>query len=302
MTGARILITGAGGFVAGHVAAGLSSLGYRVIAVDRAFDADAQHRLAGCEMILADLAQDGAALPPADVMLHGAALTTAPEALGLTAAEHVRANTQPLLALLCHAAACRARAFVFLSSSGIFAQGDGVPDLTDTTPPTAQGPYSAAKRAGEELVAGALGDVCEIFCLRLGYIYGPGERVRASRARVSLVQGWLETARAGGVLDTHAADPRRDWTWAPDLAPAIARLLGTPGRVRPIHLCAPDAPRDSAVAGAILRHFPAATTRRVAGPAVKGPMVPSALTALAGFEWTTLADGIAQLARAEVAA
>ena len=302
MTGARVLISGAGGFVAGHIAMGLTALGHRVCALDLTFDAAAERRLAGCDLMAADLAGDGVALPPADIVIHGAALTTGPAALGLTPAQHVAANIRPLLTMLSHAGSIRPRAFVYLSSSGVFASTDGAPDLTDTCIPTAQGPYSAAKRAGEALVPGALGDICKTFVLRLGYIYGPGEAARASRMKVSLVQSWIDAARNGEPVKHDATDPRRDWTFAPDLAFAIDRLLTGPDRAQPMHLCAPNPPRDSDVVAQILRHHPAAIQRKVLGQGVKPPMLSSAIPALDGFAWTPIADGIARLCQAEVAA
>lgn len=302
MTGARILISGAGGFVAGHIAMGLAALGHRVCALDLTFDAAAELRLTGCDLLAVDLAADGVVLPPADIMIHGAALTTSPAALGLTPAQHVAANTRPLLTMLTHAGTIRPRAFVYLSSSGVFAAADGAPDLTDTCAPTAQGPYSAAKRAGEALVPGALGDICQTFILRLGYLYGPGEAARASRMKVSLVQTWINAACNGETLQHDATDPRRDWTFAPDLGPAIDRLVAGDGRAQPIHLCAPNPPRDSEVLAQILRHHPAAKQRKVPGQGVKPPMVPSVLPALDSFGWTPIDEGIARLCNIEVAA
>lgn len=302
MTGARVLISGAGGFVAGHIAAGLAAMGYRVCALDLTFDAAAKQRLAGCDLVAADLAADGVALPPAEIVIHGAALTTSSAALGLTSAQHVAANTRPLLTMLTHAGTIRPRAFVYLSSSGVFAATDGAPDLTDTCTPTAQGPYSAAKRAGEALVPGALGDTCQTFILRLGYLYGPGEAARASRMKVSPVQGWIDAARNGETLQHDATDPRRDWTFAPDLGPAIDRLFSGPGRAQPIHLCAPNPQCDSKVVAQICHHYPAATQRKVPGQGAKAPMIPSSVPSLEGFPWTPVADGIARLAQAEAAA
>jgi nucleoside-diphosphate-sugar epimerase len=270
--------------------------------LDLTFDAAAERRLAGCDLMAADLLADGVTLPPADIVIHGAALTTNPAAMGLTPAQHVAANTRPLLNMLTHAGSLRPQAFVFLSSSGVFADTDGAPDLTDACTPTAQGPYSAAKRAGEALVPGALGDTSQTYTLRLGYLYGPGEAARATRLKVSLVQAWIEAARAGDVLQHDATDPRRDWTFAPDLGPAIDRLLSGPGRAQPIHLCAPNPSRDSEVLAQILRHHPTATRCTVPGWGVKPPMVPSAMPALDDFAWTSLADGIAHHCRTEVLA
>lgn len=294
MTGRRILITGAGGFVGSHLAQGFAALGDRVCAVDREFDDAARARLAGCTLLACDLGADGAtaALPAADVIVHGAALTTAPEALGMTAADHVAANMAPLLAMLRHAARVPPACFVFLSSSGVFGPADGSPDLADTDRATGAGPYAAAKRAGEALVPGALGGICATLVLRLGYLYGPHEAARASRARVSPIRSWLDAAAAGGTIEIAGTDPRRDWTFAPDLAPAIDRLLAAPGRAGPIHLCAPGAWRDSAVAGLILARHPRARLGRVPGGPVKPPMRPSAVAALEGFGWTGIEAGL----------
>ena len=200
MTDARILVTGAGGFVGAHLAQGFAALGHEVCAVDRVFDAPARARLSGCAIVECDLSSpDGQRpeLPAADVIVHAAALTTGPEALGIAAADHLTANLLPLAAMLRHAARIPPAAFVFISSSGVFAETDGSPDLTDADPATAQGPYSAAKRAGEILVPGALAGVCRTYSLRLGYIYGPDEAPRESRQRVSLVRTLARYRRRG---------------------------------------------------------------------------------------------------------
>lgn len=291
-----ILVTGAGGFVGTALAAGLAALGHEVLALDRAFDAQAEAALGTVSRITADLVEGTPALPACDTIIHAAALTTSPTALGLTDAQHLAANMAPLMAMIAHADRTRPRAFVFLSSSGVFAEGDGSPDLTDTDLPTATGPYSAAKKAGEALVPGALGAVSETFVLRLGYLYGPNEVARPSRRRVSQLQQWLGDAAAGRPLAVSRDDPRRDWTFAPDLAPAIARLLAGPGSARPLHLCTPEAVSDSALAGLIRAHYPGA--RIEPGPArpAKAPMRPSRHPALEGFRWTPLAEGLARLA------
>jgi len=184
----------------------------------------------------------------------------------------------------------------------VFGQADGSPNLTDADAATAQGPYSAAKKAGEVLVPGALAEVCATHVVRLGYLYGPHEGVRVTRARVSLMQSWIDAARAGQDIAVSATNARRDWTFAPDLAPALARIVAGPGRVRPVHLCTPLAMADRDVASAIAARFPGASV--TTGPAMptKAPMVPTALSALDGFEWTGIAAGLDAICRAKVAA
>lgn len=300
MTQAPVLITGAGGFVGSHLAMGFAALGGQVTALDRGFDAATRARLSGMRLVEADLAAPDVQIPdlgPGSIILHAAALTTNAAAMGMTEAEHVTANMAPLLAMLRHAARVRAGSFVFLSSSGVFAEGDGSPDLCDTDLPTATGPYSAAKRAGEILVPSALAAGTKPYCLRLGYLYGPHEAARPTRQRVSLMQDWAGRAERGEVIEIANPAPRRDWTFVPDLAPAIARLLRGPGDPIPRHLCAPDPVSDSEVLALLGTHYPQLAVRQVPATPIKPPMRPSHFPALEGFGWTGLASGLAQVLR-----
>ena len=242
-----------------------------------AFDDETRTRLETHDLVTADLAQGvPAALPPAHLIVHAAALTTDHADLGCSRAAHIAANTRPLLAMMEHAARTPPDAFVFLSSSGVFAVGDGQGALTDTDQPTGQSPYAAAKRAGELLVLAGFDGTPAVHVVRLGYVYGPHEAARPSRARVSLVAQWLAAARAGRAIAVRADDPARDWTYAPDLAPALARLAAGASAGRPVHLGSPHVLSDSALAALVTRHFPEATrtTEQVTGP-MKPPMAPS---------------------------
>lgn len=304
MTTPGVVVTGAGGFVGSALAAGFLALRWQVTAVDVAFDDETRARLAGANVITADLGGSAPEhLPAGPLVVHAAAITTDRAELGWTRAAYLAANTRPLLAMLEHAAHTRPASFVYVSSSGVFAADDGDGALADTTPPTGQSPYAVAKRLGELLVRATLEGVCHTHVVRLGYVYGPYETSRPSRARVSLVARWRADARAGRPLAVRADDPRRDWTYAPDLAPALARFALDDGPGRPVHLGSPHVLRDSVLAAMVMRLHPGADrTIEPAATRTKPPMAPSDIPALRGFAWTDPATGLAALSATEAAA
>lgn len=298
-----VLVTGAGGFVGSALAEGFAALGWAVTALDVAFDATTRERLRGCALTTATLGDAAPMdLPPVTLVIHAAALTTAAADLGWTPAAHVAANVRPLVAMLEYAARTRPAAFVFLSSSGVFAAGDGGDALTDTDVPTGTSPYAAAKRAGELLTVAALEGLSAAHVVRLGYLYGPHETVRPTRARPSAVARWLAAARDGQSLLVPADDPRRDWTFTPDLAPALARIIAHAPAAPVVHLCSPFTRTDSAMAALIAAHVTGAVcaTGPAIGPA-KAPMQASDLSHL-GLQWTAPDVALARLVAAEVAA
>lgn len=285
MTRPGILITGGGGFVGSHLAEGLLKLGHAVTALDRGFDVATRSRLAGIRLIEADLtaATLHAAMDETiGIVIHGAALTTPPDCLGISELSHVRDNVTLLIDCLDQAVARGIGCFIFLSSSGVFAFDEADP-LDETVAPQGTSAYALAKRAGE-LIAQARP---ETLILRLGPLYGSHEESRPTRRFVSPVRQWLDAARQGMPLVVESAQSRRDWTFLPDLAVAIDRLIRNEARGL-LHLTSGDIISDLALAEKIAARtsgLAVETTNETAAKRV--PMI-SRREDLQGFAWTPL--------------
>lgn len=307
MTARMVVITGAGGFVCSQIAVELAAAGFDVIGVDQLFDAPTVQRLASVRRVcgaLADALQGLTDITPSAV-IHGAAITASPAAFGISAAAHIRRNTDMLTGCLDWARAAGARQFVFLSSSGVFCAADGSDTLTETAAATARGPYSAAKKAGEILTQGAADESFVTVSLRLGNVFGAVEAMRPTRPGVGLVARMIAAAKSDRVIRVETSDARRDWTWLPDIGRALGELLLAfpPNGVDLLHCGNPEILSDLELANAIAALVPGTRIEVNRGPvaATKGPMGSRLVSALSRFHWTPVHDGLAALLQAEAA-
>jgi len=309
MSPRRVLITGAGGFVGRALSTGFADRGWSVIGLDRAFDGEGDdHRV---RYVVADLEEasvlDGVlkeesaldGLSGVDLVVHAAWVTTDPATLGITHEEYHDKNVLPLQAMLGLTLDVAPAAFVFLSSSGVFAPHDATVGLTDAHEPTGGSSYARTKRAAEAMAMAGV-EAMAVHVVRLGYLFGPREVESPTRQGVSLVARWMAAGRKGSPLEVRSDDPRRDWTFAPDLAAALERIVDAPAPTtfssRPLHLGSPHVYRDSELAALIAEEFPAAEVVTVpAGAPVKPPMIPSEVPALRDFVWTDLPTGLREL-------
>ncbi|SEQ40389.1 UDP-glucuronate 4-epimerase [Devosia sp. YR412] len=298
----RVLITGAGGFVGSHLATGFAKLGDHVTAFDRQFDAPTAARLEGIAMIEASLDSESlGALGPFDLVIHGAALTSTAEDLGISGTTHVRSNLLPLLDCLEFAQQAGASQFVFISSSGVFDNTDSDDVLLETTVPTSLAPYAVAKRASEIIVQGAASEHFTAFSIRLGPVFGPYEASRDSRKTVSMVRRWLDTARAGEPIVVTSPATVRDWTFAPDLAPALNAVLRD--RVAPpaiLHFSSPELTSEAGLAQAIAALVPGTRVEvETAGASRRLPMASMRRDMACLYPWTSLASGLSHIIATE---
>ncbi|SHI66550.1 NAD-dependent epimerase/dehydratase family protein [Wenxinia saemankumensis] len=295
----HVAITGGGGFVCSALARAFAARGWQVSALDRAFDAPVEGvRQVTCDLL--DAAGALASLRP-DAVVHGAALTVAPEKAGLTRAAHLVVNTDLATRALSEARSGGAGAFLFLSSTGVFDRLDGLGAgrLTEDVVPTGRGPYAAAKRAGEEIVAAAAEPGFATLSVRLGNVFGPGEGTRPSRPHRSLPHRMAAEAAAGRPL-TGVEGALRDWAWLPDLAAGIVRTVEALPGIGPgtIHAGEPPAMRDEDLAALVA---PGAPVDLAPGP-LRPPMGSARPSPMAQIAWTPVAEGLARLGLAAVTA
>jgi UDP-glucose 4-epimerase len=197
MSGERVLVTGASGFVGRHLLRELSAAGYKVRAAVRRPEPE----MAGVEQVvigdLAGIVDWSAALAGVRHVVHGAGLAHADTELPEEA--YRRVNTRATLALADAAQAAGVARFVFLSS--IRAQSGPASEraLSERDAPAPTDAYGRSKLAAEQGLAER--DLAWV-ALRPVLVYGPGVKanmaglVRLARLPFPLPLGGLKAPRS----------------------------------------------------------------------------------------------------------
>ena len=260
--GRTALITGATGFVGGHLAERLAAAGWTVRALARAGSDTARLRALGAELVagsLDDVDALAAGAAGADTVFHLAAATTAP-----SEAEFRRINAEGTrnVARGVLRAGPRPRRLVYLSSYAACGPADGGRPRRMDDPPRPLTAYGRTKLEGEDAAREAAEAGVELLVLRAPAVYGPGDRAFLPVYR--LVKRSLATIPTGPERRLHLV-------YVHDLVEALVR--------------AADAPAGTfAVAEPVEHTMPALTAEigRALGTRPRRVPVPAALLRAAG--------------------
>jgi nucleoside-diphosphate-sugar epimerase len=201
----RALVTGAGGFVGGHLCARLLADGWEVTGTVRP-GAPAPD---GVRPLPADLAVPFA-VPEVDVAFHLAAARSRATSAERTATAGVNAMSGLHLV---EALPDGCRAVVRLGSSTEYAEAAGPMD--EQAPLRPRGYFGATKAAGSLLLAAAAQERgIRSAVLRAFQVYGPGDKPGR------FVPTVLRAAREGTVLPLTGPGQRRDWVHVDDVVEA----------------------------------------------------------------------------------
>jgi nucleoside-diphosphate-sugar epimerase len=224
---AKVVVTGAAGFVGSHLVDRLLDVGHVVVALDRrdlAVDPVARLNLASalthprCRWVEADLTQMhfDTVLDGVDTVFHLAAVPGVRKSWGTGFPGYVTANVLATNQLLGACVRAGVRRLVYASSSSVYGPIVTASKETHATAPLS--PYGVTKLAGEQLcLAHAMrpGSRLTVVALRFFSVYGP-------RQRPDMAIGRMLAAALSGTPYTLFGDgtQRRDFTYVGDVVEA----------------------------------------------------------------------------------
>jgi NAD dependent epimerase/dehydratase len=225
LEGRAVLVTGAGGFIGGHVVERLVNDGARVRALCRYNSRNERGTLdwlppevtADVEVVLGELRDVESvadAVAGTDVVLHLGAQIAIPYSY-VNPRDFFEVNVLGSLNVAQAALRHGVSRVVHTSTSEVYGSAQTVP-MTETHPLEPQSPYAASKLAADKLMdAYHRSFELPVCILRPFNTYGPRQSARA------IIPTIISQALAGSTLHLGSIDPRRDLTFVADTAAAF---------------------------------------------------------------------------------
>lgn len=297
----RVIVTGANGFIGSNIVSELIPLGWRVYAVDLAFDNPACDTWDRARVDMINSSCESLPDLSADALIHGAFITASPEARGESPEQNLRANLDPLLGMMAYAEHNNIARSIYISSSGVYRT---MPDtlIDETRPANPLGVYAVAKTMMENLVE-TMRTVYQrnMICVRLGNIYGRYEYQRDTRPFLSVIGQMIHDATTTGNIKVYRPAETREWTYSADIGRAVHALLTAGTLNYPLyHLASGERMSNLSLAYLIQSAIESATIEIVDETLDNKPKLTrlgtldnSRLFQDTGFkDWTTLTSGI----------
>jgi nucleoside-diphosphate-sugar epimerase len=210
----KVLVTGASGFVGGHLVPALVTAGHEVVALVR--EPSSYEVPDGVNASEADLSLPLEELPKVDAVVH---LAQANVRFPSGARELFRVNAGSTVELLDHARVCAAGSFVLASTASVYGLGDRPFHESD---PLAGGDFYALSKIAAEGLVDQYRPFFSTHVLRLVAPYGPGQSGRMIPRLVERVSnGEPVTLSAGG-------HPRLNPIYVDDVIRVFLNALETP--------------------------------------------------------------------------
>lgn len=229
----RILVTGAAGFIASHVADAFVDAGHEVVVVDNLSTGRRENIPAGARFVEMDVASP--ALPALveefrpDVVDHHAAHADVRESVS-NPQHDASINVVGMISLIHACTRAGVRKFIFASSGGaIYGEPDVVP-CDEEHPVRPISPYGASKAAGEMYLQtfSRIYDM-DYTILRYPNVYGPRQHPYTEEGQVIAIFARLMLAgRQSSIFGS--GEQERDFVYVGDIVQANLRALETGSR------------------------------------------------------------------------
>jgi dTDP-glucose 4,6-dehydratase len=235
LAGRSVLVTGAGGFIGGHLTARLVAEGARVRAFVRynsrnergwldALEPQLQREIEAVLGDLRDVESVARATAGVDVVFHLGAQIAIPYSY-VNPRDFVETNVTGTLNVATAARDAGVQRVVHTSTSEVYGSAQVVP-ISEDHPLEPQSPYAASKLAADKLMdAFHRSFDLPATVLRPFNTYGPHQSARA------IIPTIASQALAGGTLRLGSLDPRRDLTFVTDTVAGFLAAAVAPGAV-----------------------------------------------------------------------